>query len=422
MKSRMVVLLLTAVLLAACGLNNVAVSVDEPTIDTPSSPEVVTVVVVVTSTPESIMTPTPELPQEGAASFPTPTDEASLSNERVVQTPATDEPQLSLPSGSWHPISSLPRYINALVVDPQNPQQLFAGTGSAGSGSGVYKSIDSGLTWQFASAGLPNEDVVALVLSSAQPPLLFALVGVRGDVYASNDEAQNWSYIGNSGLFGGFEHSMYADPANDNVLFALAKSGDLVRSGDGGQTWLPFGEGLPRDENNIHVLSLALDPTNPRNIYAGTGGFVGGGQGVYKSADGGQSWAAVNQGMLDYRVTALAIDSTSPQTVFAGTDDGTLFKTVDGGQTWENLSAKLPLPRNSYPTIQEIVFVSPNKVFLLVDRAGVFTSQDGGQTWQALGKPGDVESEFSAMVIVSNLEPNLVIGARRDGCWQYEQK
>jgi photosystem II stability/assembly factor-like uncharacterized protein len=408
MKLRMIFLLLTTALFVACGLNSVEVSVDDPTVESLSEPQVVTVVVVATPTPEPIV-----------ISSPAPTEQVTHNEETGSGDIATGEPHPNLPSGNWQPLSDLPRYINDLVVDPQNPQLLYAGTGSAGSGSGVYKSEDGGMTWRLAANGLPSEDVVALALSSAQPPILYALVGVRGDVYASTDSAQSWTHLGNSGIFGGFEHWMGVDPLDNNVIFALAKSGDLTRSSDGGHTWLPFGEGLPGDENNIHVLSLAIDPTNADVIYAGTGGFVGGGRGVYKSTDGGQTWSAVNQGMLDYRITALAVDPAYPQTVYAGADDGEFFKTADGGQTWEIFSDKLPLQRDSYPAIHKIILDSAETIFLMADRAGVFVSRDGAQTWQALGNPGESDSDFSAMALVSGSEPALVIGARRDGSWRY---
>jgi len=421
MKLRMVFLLLLAALLAACGLDQIDVSVGEPILESPSEPQEVTVVVVATPTPETepIETSSPTPLKQDFSSEPTPTEPAGDNEETGTGDTATSEPRPSLPSGSWQPIPDLPRYINVLVADPQNPQLLFAGAGSSGSGSGVYKSEDGGLSWRLAADGLPSEDVIALAISSTQPPLLYALVGVRGDVYASADGAQSWTHLGNSGLFGGFEHWMHVDPVDSNVIFALARSNELTRSSDGGSTWLPFGEGLPRDEHSVHILSLAIDPTDSNIIYAGTGGHVGGGHGVYKSTDGGQTWSAVNQGMLDYRITALAVDPAHPQTVYAGADDGEFFKTSDGGQAWINLSDKLPLQRDSYPAIREIILDSPETILLLAGRAGVFVSRDRGQTWQALGNPGESGSDFSVMALVSGSEPTLVIGARRDGSWRY---
>ncbi len=77
-------------------------------------------------------------------------------------------------------------------------------------------------------------------------------------------------------------------------------------------------KGLPGDENEVYVMSLAIDPTDANVIYAGTGGFVGQGHGVYKSTDGGDNWSASNRGLIDYRITAIAIDPADSKIVVCG--------------------------------------------------------------------------------------------------------
>src|ERR1019366_4735212 len=90
--------------------------------------------------------------------------------------------------------------------------------------------------------------------------------------------------------------------------------------------------------------ALAIDPTTPSTLYAGTGYQAGtGGGGVYKSTDGGGTWSAVNgpTGLSGFVVDALAIDPSTPSTLYAGTGDpegaGTgngVYKSTDGGGTW----------------------------------------------------------------------------------------
>jgi hypothetical protein len=72
------------------------------------------------------------------------------------------------------------------------------------------------------------------------------------------------------------------------------------------------------------VQTLAIDPQTPTTLYAG-------GYGVFKSTDEGESWTAMNNGLLDFPVYALAIDATAPTTVYAGTFGGGIFKSMDGG-------------------------------------------------------------------------------------------
>jgi hypothetical protein len=103
------------------------------------------------------------------------------------------------------------------------------------------------------------------------------------------------------------------------------------------------------------VAALALDPTTPTTLYAGTVGYVGiPGGGVFKSTDGGGSWSAANTGLpltcaivrgiiVPCRVSALALDPTTPAILYAGTERG-VFKTTTGGGSWSPMSLGLPSP------------------------------------------------------------------------------
>ncbi len=139
---------------------------------------------------------------------------------------------------------------------------VYAGTGQNGSGSGVYKSEDRGKTWRNASKGLPNEDITALAFGRTAPFSLYAMVGVRGDIYTSPDNSGSWTRVGNTCTFGGFWYRLVTSPGNDNPLFALALGSGMARSSDGGQAWTPIRRGIPADQNSVYVQSLAIDPSN----------------------------------------------------------------------------------------------------------------------------------------------------------------
>jgi len=105
----------------------------------------------------------------------------------------------------------------------------------------------------------------------------------------------------------------------------------VYKSADGGTSWSAVNNGLPSD----NVYALAIDPSSPDTLYAGTDG-----SGVYKSTDGGATWSAVNNGLDDllaYYVYSLAIDPSSPDTLYAGTDDG-VYKSSNGGASWISIS------------------------------------------------------------------------------------
>jgi len=221
-------------------------------------------------------------------------------------------------------------------------------------------------------------------------------------------------------LFGGYTRRLV--PGKSQSLFSLALGSGIARSSDSGHTWTPVRKGLPGDERNVNVQSLAIDPADTNVLYLGTGGFVGGGHGVWKSSDGGENWAASNQGMIDYRITAVAIDPAHSKTVYAGSDAGEFFKSTDGAQTWIDLTDKLPVPKNQHIGLRQILIdpSSTETVYLLCDQVGVLVSANGGADWNQLGKPtGESYYTFTAMTVLFGPQPTVILGIERAGAWRY---
>src|SRR5512139_2580659 len=104
--------------------------------------------------------------------------------------------------------------------------------------------------------------------------------------------------------------------------------GNISTASAGNSIWTTMGpEGLT-------VLALAIDPFTPSILYAGTDG-----SGLFKSTDGGETWNAANSGLLDadLRFTALAIDPDTPATLYAGSYGGGTFKSTDRGESWNSV-------------------------------------------------------------------------------------
>jgi len=338
-------------------------------------------------------------------------------------TAGTGGPQAKMPIGVWRPISDLPQQVLSMAVDPARPQVVYAGAVGA-----VYRSADAGATWLPVSGGLPNEEVVALAVAPGQPGTLYAVVGYDRQLFGSDDDGASWREIGTVGVPpGGYSwQELTVAPSDAKLLYFVAGAQSVAYSPNGGQTWLSIGDGLPGyAQGRLDLLTLAIDPKDAAVVYAGTGGFVGQGHGVFKSTDGGQSWAAANRGMLDRRITALAVDPTDPQVVYAGGDSGELFRSADGGATWTDLSEGLKVQRLSEPRQIRAVVVDPadpNRVFLLGDNSALMFSGDGGQKWQLLGKPGDDTQPYFSVVKVF-LTPQLVVVADRENKspWRYAE-
>jgi photosystem II stability/assembly factor-like uncharacterized protein len=122
------------------------------------------------------------------------------------------------------------------------------------------------------------------------------------------------------------------------------------------------------------VDSIAVAPSDSRIVYAGTTG-TDGGKGVFKSADGGRSWIAVNKGIANRRINAVAVDPRDARVAYAGYEGAGFYKTTDGGGSWVTIN-KVPLHHGTSIAIDP---VDSNVVYLGTDR-GMFKSTDGGGT------------------------------------------
>ena len=132
---------------------------------------------------------------------------------------------------------------------------------------------------------------------------------------------------------------------------------------------------------------LAADPHNRQVVYAGTNG-----SGVYRSGDGGQTWATL--GPAGHIVKALAVSPHDPDVIYAGTKPALLFVSRDGGQSWHELTAFRRIrgrrlwfspaePPDWRPYVQAIAIspTDPHVVLAGIEFGAVVRSSDGGRTW-----------------------------------------
>jgi len=132
-----------------------------------------------------------------------------------------------------------------------------------------------------------------------------------------------------------------------------------------------------------NINSLTIDPANSQTLYAGTSGG-----GVFKSANGGTSWNSINTGLTNTYIRSIAIDPATPQTLYAGTFDGDffgkagsgVFKSINGGTSWSAANTGLT---NIYVFSLAIDPVTPQTLYAGTG-VGVFKSVNGGTSWSAV--------------------------------------
>jgi fructose-specific component phosphotransferase system IIB-like protein len=144
------------------------------------------------------------------------------------------------------------------VIDPVTPTTLYAARDGSGFNSGVFKSTDSGANWQAI----------------------------------------------NNGLTSGFIYYLTLDPTTPTTLYAAAGSGGLFKSTNGGGSWTPI--------STILQGPLAVDPSNPTNVYAvGTNNT-----GLFKSTDGGATWKAINNGLRSSSIMTILVSPANSSIVY----------------------------------------------------------------------------------------------------------
>jgi photosystem II stability/assembly factor-like uncharacterized protein len=208
------------------------------------------------------------------------------------------------------------------------------------------------------------------------------------------------------------------DPTNPKVVWvgtgeswmrnSVSIGDGIYKTTDGGENWTNLGL-----KDSERIAKILIDPSNPNTVYACVPGRLWGDsdeRGVYRTTDGGKSWTKVLKGLnLSTGCSMMSMDSKNPKTIYAGMWDfrrkgwtfrsggdgetapsgSRLFKSTDGGNTWNDLNAATAkgLPPKPWGRIAVTVAPSmPNVVYALIEAVpplnALYRSNDGGATWE----------------------------------------
>jgi len=200
-------------------------------------------------------------------------------------------------------------------LDKNTPSTAIAVTW----GGGVFITWDSAETWYKLSAGMNQQNGYTVTLGAASPAA--QLAGMAGALYRLSSDWKRWEPSG-KGIPGQDIWSLAQDPNDGNVWLAGTAGGGLYKSADGGRSWRRIAKGLDSQD----IYRVVYHPKKAGVVYIGTkNSSTGrGGNGVYRSVDGGETWASDNTGLTALGIEDLAI--TSKGLIYAATQNGIFYK------------------------------------------------------------------------------------------------
>jgi len=218
----------------------------------------------------------------------------------------------------------------------------------------------------------------------------------------------NWKEMGptnlptnNTGQLNGMGriNAIGLHPVDTNIFFAGAAAGGIWKTTDGGNTWNVYSDSLA----TLGVSAIAIDPDDPDTMYFGSGDRDAGdalGYGVYKSTDGGETWALSNTGMGNREVGRLIIDPSNTAVLLAACNNG-IYRSTNYGANWTRTFTG--------GFMKDIIFKPNNSQIVYATRNGIFyRSTNNGVTWAIVtsGLPG--AGRDRGVIDVNPLDPSLV--------------
>jgi bacillolysin len=284
-------------------------------------------------------------------------------NQQVIYLAGTHLLRSSDGGMNWEYRGDFYYNLRSVAVHPSNPDTVLVGL----SPSGMSRSTDGGITWTVVSAAPPS-GVLTIAFDPVSPNIIYA--GTWGDsVYRSLDGGITWSPSGNR-LPNGFIQHVFLDPADPRTIYVATHGGGIYKSADRGQLYSK----LSQDQLSTAVQLIRLDPKDARVLFAATDG------GIFRSSDGGLTWQERNTGLEDPDVRGIAIHPDNTNVIDIGTKAG-LFRSSDGGLHW----SKRPAPTSDFTkSVYDVVAApgAPDHLYIITDVA-LYRSFDDGATWTA---------------------------------------
>ncbi|MEN6560987.1 MAG: hypothetical protein ABFD52_09455 [Acidobacteriota bacterium] len=321
------------------------------------------------------------------------------------------------------------------VAVPSGSRTVFYAAAASG---GVFKTVNAGTTWEPIFDDQPTMSIGDLAVAESNPDIVWAGTGEANifraseaglGVFKSADAGKTWRRMGLEGTY--TIARVVIHPANPDIVYVAATGHEwtanpdrgVFKTSDGGATWTK----VLFVSDEIGANDLVMDPQAPDTLYAATWNRVrrrwsdpvpGGGDGLFKTTDGGRTWKPINNGLPDTAFTGrIGIDlcRTRPSTLYAYVDNHTpgteppagardaygrplgrgivgaeVYRSDDAGASWRKVSPPgMDRFGGTYGWVFGQIRVDPNSpetVYIM--GLGLSKSTDGGKTYRNLGYAG----------------------------------
>ncbi len=312
---------------------------------------------------------------------------------------------------------------HALWIHPDDPDYMLLGNDG-----GLHFSVNGGISYAKFN-NLPITQFYTCAFDFQLPERLYGGTQDNGTNRTLTGALDDWTRI-----FGGDGFRVIIDPTDNNYVYAEYQYGNLGRSINGGNSFLPATAGISGDARRNWNTPVVMDPSIPSTLYLGA-------EKVYRSTDRAVSWTAISPDLTNGpgggnlvfgTITALSVSPLDGQVIWAGADDGNVWVTENGGDNWAKVSEDLPerwvtsiaadpeAPHGAFVTysgyrfgenmghiyytenlgstwsdrngnlpdvpVNDLVVDPANGNLYLATDVGVFYSMDSGGAWDVLGQ------------------------------------
>ncbi len=314
------------------------------------------------------------------------------------------------PSGVWEPVGpiNIGGRVTAIAVNPHNTNEIYIGTADGG----VFKSEDGGATWVPVFDSMPSLSIGAIAIDPVDTAIYVGTgeVNSSGDsfngtgLYVSHDHGITWEHLGLDST--AHIARIVFDPTDHNTIYVAAMghlyttdtTRGVYKSTDGGQTW----QKVLFVDDTTGCIDLVINPQNPNILYAAMWSRIrtpenrrvsGSGSGIYRSTDGGATWEYLTIGLPTSNVgrIGITISQTDPNVLYAIFSDHPgyftgVYKTTYGGDTWSRtIDGNLSDIFSSYGWYFGQIRVDPtNPQVVYAMGLHIYKTTDGGNSWYQL--------------------------------------